>query len=199
MKKIIAVIACLALVFALCTTVSAEAGINQYEKEVLDLIKELKTPDKNGAKFDIPDEFPIAAENYFNTIDMTEQQKNTIVGYINSSAELAREELKSSVSDDNNYYLKNLKGDSKKKILQNAKDAALAVDCKLVYNPSTNKVTITKNGTSEVLIDNAAIVKVTGEDFPITAVAVASGVAVLVIGGAFVLFVISKKKGLFVK
>lgn len=79
MKKFAAVLLAMILVVALAVSVSA-AGINESEQKVLDELSS-KVEIGNGY-YMIPTEYVNQAENYFNTIDMTPQQADEIIGYI---------------------------------------------------------------------------------------------------------------------
>ena len=79
MKKLSAILVALVLVAATAVTAFA-AGINSSEQAVLD---ELKTSvAMKGGEMVIPTEYVNQAENYFNTIDMTEAQSNDIIAII---------------------------------------------------------------------------------------------------------------------
>ena len=82
MKKIICLVMVLTLAFSLCLTVNAATGINANEKAVLDALKSKEALGKNGWSFSIPTEYITAAENYFNTIDMTDAEKENILSFI---------------------------------------------------------------------------------------------------------------------
>ncbi len=195
MKKIFALVMVLALTFSLCLTVNAATGINEYEKAVLDVLKEKEVVGANGWKFSLPTEYVTSAENYFNTIDMTEAQKNKIIGYIEEGMEIVKAQGDKANFKGKTYDLKNMEADAKQKVLDLGQKACAEVDLTLTYSPADNKVTIRTTG-DQVVFENAPIIKTTGEDFSVTTAAVVSGIAALVIGGAAVMFVVSKKKGL---
>ena len=79
MKKLSAIFVALLLVAATAITAFA-AGINSSEQAVLD---ELKTSvAMKGGEMVIPTEYVNQAENYFNTIEMTEAQSKDIIAVI---------------------------------------------------------------------------------------------------------------------
>ena len=179
MKKLFAILLTAVLLLVPCAIgASAEGALNSYEQEVITLLSGSIT--KNGATFKIPVEYVNQAKAYFLTIDMTEAQKNEIVGYINEGAELVR------AQDSFPYAVK-------RQILELGQKACAVTGLNLVFNGATKNVVITENGT--VVFENEAIVKSTGSADMTVAVAV-SGIVLLVLGAAFV---VAKKARLFVK
>ena len=81
MKKISAIIVAL-LIVAISAVTAFAAGINDNEQKVLD---ELKTSvEMQGVEMNWPRTYVNQAENYFNTIDMTEDQSEKIINVIRS-------------------------------------------------------------------------------------------------------------------
>ncbi len=198
MKKIFALVMVLALAFSLCLTVNAATGLNEYEKEVIETLKSNEVVGRNGWKFSVPAEYVTAAENYFNTIDMTEDEKDNIIGYIEEGMEIVKEQGDKADFNGTTYDLKTMETDAKKKVLDLGQKACLEIDLKLTYDPTENLVTIV-DANGVIAFENAPIIKTTGEDFSVNTVMVISAIAALVIGGVAVMFVVSKKKGLLTK
>ncbi len=197
MKKIIAIAMIIALTFSLLLTVNAATGLNEHEKEVLTALKTKEVLGKNGWKFFIPTEYVAAAENYFNTIDMTEAQKDKILSYIDKGADIVKAEGDKADFDGEIYNLKTMSYEAKQQVLDLGQKACAEVNLTLTYAPAENKVII-KDANGKVAFENTPIIKTTGEEFDLTTACVVS-VSVVVLGGVVALFVISKKKGLFVK
>ena len=82
MKKIFSAIVAVTLAVVMCMSVSAAGGLNDNEKAVLDKLKNSKVVGANGWSFSIPTEYINTVENYFNNIDMTASQKDTILAKI---------------------------------------------------------------------------------------------------------------------
>lgn len=198
MKKIFSAIVAVALAVVMCMSVSAAGGLNDNEKAVLDKLKNSKVIGANGWSFSIPTEYINSVENYFNNIDMTAEQKDTILAKIDEGMAIVKAQADSQNFKGTSYDLKLMDTASKKKVLELGQEACAAVSATLTYDASANKVII-KDAQNEVIFTNTPVVKTTGQDFPITAAAVCGSVAVVVICGAVVLFAVSKKKGLLVK
>ena len=79
MKKLSAILVALILVAATAVTAFA-AGINSSEQAVLDKLNSTVT--MQGNEMRISQEFVNQAENYFNTIEMTEQESKDIIAII---------------------------------------------------------------------------------------------------------------------
>lgn len=198
MKKIFSAIVAVALAVVMCMSVSAAGGLNDNEKAVLDKLKNSKVIGANGWSFSIPTEYINSVENYFNNIDMTAEQKDTILAKIDEGMAIVKAQADGQNFKGTIYDLKLMDTASKKKVLELGQEACAAVSATLTYDASANKVII-KDAQNEVIFTNTPVVKTTGQDFPITATVVCGSVAVVVICGAVVLFAVSKKKGLLVK
>lgn len=197
MKKLLSILFAIMIVATLCLSVSAASGINDAEKAVLDKLKTTEELGTKGAKFFIPTEYINAAENYFLTIDMTDAQKDTIIGYLDQAIATIKAEA-ASYDSTATYQLKNMSEAGRRSVLKNGQDACAAVGATLVYNPSTNKVVIT-NAEGTTVFENTPLVKSTGEAFNMTTAIAGTVIAVAVLGSTAVLFVTAKKNGLLVK
>lgn len=198
MKKIFSAIVAVTLAVVMCMSVSAAGGLNDNEKAVLDKLKNSKVVGANGWSFSIPTEYINTVENYFNNIDMTASQKDTILAKIDEGMDIVKTQADGQNFNGTTYDLKLMDTASKRQVLQLGQEACAAVSATLTYDASANKVII-KDAQNTVIFTNTPVVKTTGQDFPITAAAVFGSVFVVVICGAVVLFAVSKKKGLLVK
>ncbi len=198
MKKIMAIVLAVALMFALCLTANAATGLNDFEKEILSTLKNQEVTGENGWKFKIPDEYITAAENYFNTIDITEAQKDKILGYIQEGAKVVKAEGDKNEFSGTTYNLKNMSTEAKKQVLDLAQKACAEVELTLTYSPTEDKIII-KDKAGVTAFENTPIVKTTGEDFAATSTIAIAVVSIAVLCGVTVLFAVSKKKGLLVK
>ncbi len=198
MKKIICLVMALALTFSLCLTVNAATGINANEKAVLDELKSKEALGKNGWSFSIPTEYVTAAENYFNTIDMTNAQKDTILGLIADGKKIVKEQGDKANFTGKVYNLKTMEISAKEKVLDLGQKACKEIGLTLTYSSKDDKVII-KDAKGVVAFENAPIVKTTGEDFSMTTTVAVTAVSVIVLGGLVALFIVAKKKALFVK
>ncbi len=195
MKKIISAIIATAVMLSLCLSVSA-SGINSNEQAVLELLKTKRQLGTSSRQFSLPDEYINAAENFFNTIDMDQAQRDLIVANIEEGMDIivAQAEGFSGTT----YDLKLMDSASKTRLLALGQEACAAVDANLTFDASEGKVVIS-NTDGTVIFTNAPVIKTTGQEHPVTAAAVGVTVAVIVICGAALLFAVSKKKGLLVR
>lgn len=198
MKKIICLVMVLTLAFSLCLTVNAATGINSNEKAVLDELKSKEAHGKNGWSFSIPTEYITAAENYFNTIDMTDAQKDTILGLIAEGKKIVEEQGDKANFTGKVYNLKTMEISAKEKVLELGQKACKEVGLTLTYSPADNKVII-KDAKGVVAFENTPVIKTTGEDFNVTSAVVITAVSVVVLAGVVYLVIVAKKKALFVK
>ncbi len=192
MKKLTALFCALILlvsVFAMST--SAAGAINEYEQKVLDHLSQHVQLGKTD--FFIPEEYITQAKNYFLTIDMTEPQSKDVIAHVNTGIEA----LKAASVPQKDFDLKILPVSVKQVVLKAGQDACAAVNCNLVYNTSTEKVVITatdSQGKPVTVFDAAAIIKTTGSEINVTAIAVTVSVLVVALGAAVIA---SKKAKLF--
>lgn len=192
MKKISAILIALVLVAATAVTAFA-AGINSSEQAVLD---ELKTSVamKDGEMV-IPTEFVNQAENYFNTIDMTEAQSKDIIAVIKDGKNFLKNSGASNISD--------LSFAQKQELLGYGERAVAILDMTMSYDKTTKKLTIfDSNGkvafsATPILTKTGAIaenpIKTTGSDVNYFGfIALGAAAVVLVAGGT--MFVVKTKK-----
>lgn len=192
MKKLSAIFVALVLVAATAITAFA-AGINSSEQAVLDELKTSVT--MNGSEMVIPTEYVNQAENYFNTIEMTEAQSKDIIAVI--------EDGKTFLANSGASNIANLTFAQKQELLAYGEKAVAVLDMTMSYDKTTKKLTIL-GSDGEVafcaipyLTKTGAVaenpIKTTGSDvnyFGFIALGVAA--VVLVAGGA--MFVVKTKK-----
>lgn len=192
MKKLSAILIALVLVAATAVTAFA-AGINSSEQAVLD---ELKTSVamKDGEMV-IPTEYVNQAENYFNTIEMTEAQSKDIIAIIEDGKKFLANSGASNISD--------LTFAQKQELLGYGKKVVGVLDMTMSYDKTAKKLTIfDPNGevafsATPYLTKTGAIaenpIKTTGSDINYFGfIALGAAAVVLVAGGT--MFVVKTKK-----
>lgn len=189
MKKIIAIIlTVMVLVVPFTVSVAAAGAINTDEQRILDVLRtEVKV---NGKTFTVPVEYVNQSENYFKTIDVTKEQADEIIGYINRGIGILEMSKKLNATTED---LKILVRADKKEILELGKKAVAVTGGVLTYNGSTVNI---KNADGKTVFDSAPIVKQTGLEVDFSSIIIA---AVSVITLLITAFVVSKKNGLFEK
>lgn len=193
MKKLSAILVALVLVAATAVTAFA-AGINSSEQAILD---ELKTSVKmKDGEMVIPTEYVNQAENYFNLIDVPEEDSKEIISIIEEGKNFLEKSGAANIAD--------LTFDQKQKLLSYGEKVVGVIEMSMSYDKTTKKLTITdptgkvafcavpyltKNGQ----IADGDVIKTTGNDanyFGFIAVGVAA--VVLVAGGA--IYLVKSKK-----
>lgn len=197
MKKLSAFLLALILVFA--TMVSAfAAGINSSEQAVIDKLSESVT--MNGVEMVCPSEFVNQAENYFNTIDMTEEESAEIIAIIDEGQNY----LESTGASNISY----LTLDQKQVLLDYGQEVVGVIGMTATYDKSTKILTICDpNGdvafsSQPTLVPagsagnsgNSGVIKTTGAEADFSGFAVAGVAVALVFAGSAVYFVKSKKE-----
>lgn len=192
MKKLSAILVALVLVAATAVTAFA-AGINRSEQAVLD---ELKTSVamKDGEMV-IPTEYVNQAENYFNTIDMTEDQSSEIIAVIKDGKKFLENSGASNIAD--------LTFAQKQELLAYGEKAVGVLDMTMSYDKTTRKLTILDpNGevafsAVPTLSKTGAItenpIKTTGSDVNYFGFIVLGAAAVVLVAGS-TLYVVKTKK-----
>lgn len=192
MKKLSAILVALVLVAATAVTAFA-AGINSSEQAVLD---ELKTSvAMKGGEMVIPTEYVNQAENYFNTIDMTEAQSKDIIAVIKDGKNFLANSGASNISD--------LSFAQKQELLAYGEKAVAVLDMTMSFDKTTKKITILDPKGEEAfnaaptLSKTGAVsenpIKTTGSDVNYFGfIALGAAAVILVAGGA--MFVVKTKK-----
>lgn len=192
MKKLSAIFVALILVAATAVTAFA-AGINSSEQAVLD---ELKTSvAMKGGEMAIPTEYVNQAENYFNTIEMTDAQSSSIIAVIKEGKTFLANSGASNISD--------LTFAQKQELLGYGEKAVAVLDMKMSYDKTARKITILDPKGEVVfsatpsLTKSGAVsenpIKTTGSDVNYFGfIALGAAAVVLVAGGT--MFVVKTKK-----
>lgn len=200
MKKLVTVLLVVAMIAVLAVPAFAATGVNANEQAVLDKLNEYKEMGKNQWKFYIPDKYVTSAKNYFiGDCDMTEEEKDIIIAYIDEGAEIVKKEADAAKFDGSVYNLNTMSQASRSAVLLLGQKACAEVDLNLVYKSAENVVIITTVKDGTVVFESAPVVKTTGEDFPITAMTIGLAVAFVLVAGTAAMLVVSKRKGLLVK
>lgn len=153
--KLSVVILCFLLLCAL--TVNAQGGINANEQAVMEKIQMVY---KVGEKeYTLPAEYVNQARNFFLTIDLTREQSDEILGYINSGLELVDSQVDKFGSS--KVEFDKFEPSVKAQILDLGQKATEVVNLKLVYNNSN--VTIADED-GKTVFTGAAVIKVTGSN-----------------------------------
>lgn len=171
MKKFLSMITVLALVAVTAVSVCA-AGINSSEKRVLDHIQ--AGVDVNGANATVPDNYMVEAENYLNTIDLTEEQADQIIAAVDKAKAYVKE-----------YSITTFDGLSrthKEALLSFAQEAAAVVGLKVTIVNGNQVIITDANGTTVATFE--AAIKVTGGQADFTRAAVIGIVILGVLGAA---------------
>lgn len=208
MKKFIS-IAVAMLIVAMTAMTAFAAGINSAEQKVLDELN--STVSMNGNQMGIPTAYVNQAESYFNTIDMTDAEADSIV----STLESAKSFLASTGASD----ISALTFDQKQTLLNYGNEAAGVVGLTLSYDNTTKALSVvssdgtvvfsanpelsskssssssgsqTNNGSTAIVSDNG-VVKTTGLQAN-TSVAVALGVTAVLFAGFATIVLFRTKK-----
>ena len=201
MKKLSAIFVALLLV-AVSAVSAFAAGINDNEQKVLD---ELKTSVKmQGTEMYWPEAYVNQAENFFNTIDMTEDQADKVLSVIKSGKTQLEATGAKNIADCTTAQ--------KKELMTTLKNVMAPVNGTASYDKTTGEITL-KSESGEVIFKavptlvekgsskgedvngkttDGGVVKTTGASANTMTFVIIGVAAVLVIaGGAF--FVIRKR------
>ena len=201
MKKLSAIFVALLLV-AVSAVSAFAAGINDNEQKVLD---ELKTSVKmQGTEMYWPEAYVNQAENFFNTIDMTEDQADKVLSAIKSGKTQLEATGAKNIADCTTAQ--------KKELMTTLKNVMAPVNGTASYDKTTGEITL-KSESGEVIFKavptlvekgsskgedvngkttDGGVVKTTGASANTMTFVIIGVAAVLVIaGGAF--FVIKKR------
>ena len=201
MKKLSAIFVALLLV-AVSAVSAFAAGINDNEQKVLD---ELKTSVKmQGTEMYWPEAYVNQAENFFNTIDMTEDQADKVLSVIKSGKTQLEATGAKNIADCTTAQ--------KKELMTTLKNVMAPLNGTASYDKTTGEITL-KSESGEVIFKavptlvekgsskgedvngkttDGGVVKTTGASANTMTFVIIGAAAVLVIaGGAF--FVIKKR------
>ena len=196
MKKLSAILAS-AAVIAMASVPAFAAGINSAEQAVLDKLSEVNKS-YNGGFVTNADEMLNQAENYFNTIDMTDAESQEIIADINSGVDYLKSQGAATVKD--------LTAAQKKELLGYGQKAASVIGVTVSYDKSGKTVSaVDKNGnaivSSKVTTDTngnttttSNAIATTGANVNTVAVATVAGAAVALAAGATVVLSVKKRE-----
>ncbi len=153
MKKISALFVAAALA-AVATVPAFAAGINSAEQAVLDELSGSVT--MSGTKMVVSDEYLNQVNNYFNTIEMTEEQSKTIIAEINNCKKLLEN------SDVAN--IDNMSKAQKQELMSYGEKAADVVDLSMSYDKSTKQLTISDESGTVVFKAQPTLVKLSASE-----------------------------------
>ena len=188
MKKLSAILAS-ATVIAMASVPAFAAGINSAEQAVLDKLSEVNTN---------ADEMLNQAENYFNTIDMTDAESKEIIADINDAVDYLKSQGASTVKDLNKAQ--------KQELFTYGQKAANVIGVTVSYDKATKTVSATdKNGnaivSTKVTTDSKGnttttsnAIATTGANVNTFAVATVAGAAVALAAGATVVLSVKKRE-----
>lgn len=169
MKKILSAVLSVAVIMVCSISVFA-AGINSYEKQILDTLR--AGINLNGTVSYLPAEYINQAENYLNTsVDITQAQAQEILGYI--------EEARALVLADGADSIEGLKSQTNEAVFKMAQQAAAVLGLKLTI--SGNKVVVITDAEGNVVFKGDRTIKTTGAEFdPTNAVLLGGAILVLI-------------------
>ncbi|MEE0859131.1 MAG: hypothetical protein U0M12_06685 [Acutalibacteraceae bacterium] len=122
----------LTAVASVSTFAAGAAGINSAEQAVLD---ELHTSVMmNGTEMIISDEFVNQAQNYFNTIEMTDAESQEIIGII--------EKGKTFLANSGAYNIADLSYEQKQELLAYGEEVVGVIDMTMSYDKTNKTLTI---------------------------------------------------------
>ena len=189
MKKLSAILAS-ATVIAMASVPAFAAGINSAEQAVLDKLSEVNTSYNGG--------FITNADDYFNTIDMTDAESKEIIADINDAVDYLKSQGASTVKDLNKAQ--------KQELFTYGQKAANVVGVTVSYDKATKTVSATdKNGnaivSTKVTTDSKGnttttsnAIATTGANVNTFAVATVAGAAVALAAGATVVLSVKKRE-----
>lgn len=185
MKKLFAILLILTILLVpMSISVGAAPALNAEELKILEALKGKVSV--NGVEVVIPANYITQAENYFKTIEVTEEQAKEVLAYIEDGKEIITDTEIKGTAD-----LKVLAKEHKEEILDLGKKACKVVAATLTYDGKD--VTIVADETGATLFEAAPVVKTTGADADFSVMAIILSSVVVVLGVAFVA---SKKLGL---
>lgn len=148
MKKISALFIAAALA-AVATVPAFAAGINSSEQAVLDELG--KSITMNGTKMVISDEYINQVSNYFNTIEMTEDQSKTIITEINN--------CKKVLENSNVTNIGNMSKAQKQELMSYGEKAASVLELSMSYDKSTKQLTVSDKSSTVVFNAQPTLIK----------------------------------------
>ncbi len=198
MKKLLALLLALVLVFSLASLTASAAGTyGEYEQKVIDLISaetEFKV-DSVSATFKIPANYINQAKAYFTSSegDITAEEYKEIVDAFNSGKKHVQDAVAADTTliKNGQVDIAHLPEAVKSQVLEDGQNACAAVDLALTYN---GKNVVITDASGAVKFENAAIVKTTGANINTATMVVVASVFLALVAGSVVT---AKKAQLF--
>lgn len=189
--KSLATAALSAVVAVSATAAVSAAGINAAEQSILDELN--TTIVMNGVEKGIKSQYVNQAENYFNTIEVTDEQAEQIIAKI--------KEIKTFLQGTSATKIAELSSEEADNVAKLAQEALSVINLTLQYTKSTGAVSIIDaDGTVVFSATVAAIsgeadnpIKVTGSGFNIPGIAAVGGVGIVLVSAAGVYLIKTRK------
>jgi|GEM_PF-6109353 hypothetical protein len=181
MKKFVAcVLAGITAVMMLCTTVSAEGGLNTYEEALINELSQ-SVVNADGVSVFIPTSYVNQAKNYFiSSVDMTKEQYEEISAILKDGIAI--------VKAGSGLNIAKYSYSDKAALLKCGQEMVAVIGMTLTYDGS-NVVIVDPNG--KVAFSDSPVLKTTGNVVPSAVPAAAIGVALFALAAAGV--VVTKK------
>lgn len=198
MRKVLKVLSVGLLSAALAVSVSSvafAAGINEAEQKILDELHTTVT--MNGVEKSIPADYINQAENYFNTVEITDEEATQVVAGI--------EDAKSYLVSTGASNFKSLTSAQVDTFVSKVQGALSPVGLTLSFTKSTGAVSIVDSSGNTVFTATISSfngntgtsddpIKTTGADFNIPGILTVAGVGILLVSAAGVYLFKSKKE-----
>ncbi len=175
--------------FAALVAVSASAtvfaaGINDAEQSILDELHTTVT--MAGVEKSLPVDYINQAENYFNTVEVTNDEATQIIAGI--------EDAKSYLESTGASNFKSLSSSQVDTFVAKCQSVVSVIDLSLSYDKTSGAVAIVDTNGTTVFSTTVSPIKVTGANFNIPGIAVIAGVGILLVSAAGVYLIKNSKK-----
>lgn len=194
MKKILKVLSAGVLSAAVAVSVSSAAfaaGINDAEQKILDELHTTVT--MNGVEKTLPAAYINQAENYLNTVEITDEEADQIISGI--------EDTKSYLTSTGASSFKSLTSSQVDTFVSKCQNTVPVIGLTLSFTKSTGAVSIVDNSGNTVFSSKVSsfnednnVIKSTGADFNIPGIITVAGTGILLISAAGVYLFRNAKK-----
>ena len=190
MKKILVIAFVVVLALACTVTAFAAGSLDANEKKIIEALEQTVKVGDNT--FKIPASYINQAKNYFlrSNVGISDDEAKAILGSIDKAIAVLKAE-KPSVSG-KELDLHDLSADAREDILTYATAAAAVANLQLTYNAVENIVVI--EDAAGVVFNDEPVIKTTGADVSVPAIAIAVVLLTVLSAGAIV---VTKKSQLF--
>ena len=191
MKRIIAIAFVVVLALTCTLSIFAAGALNADEKRIMSALQQTVTV--GNQTFGATSAQINQAKNYFlrSDVDITKEQADKAIDFINKI--IAAFKAAKPSSEDATFSMADLPRETKAAILEYGQEAAAAVGLVLTYDAADHTVLIVDNAGTTVF-ENDPVVKATGSDVSVGAIAVVVVLLTVLSAGAVV---ITKKAKLF--